>query len=246
MEQERKVERIILMAAGFGSRMSQVTAHIPKPLVRVNGTRLIDTVLDAALAAGIEDIVVVRGYMADAFDELLADYPMVRFVDNKLYDQANNISSVLAVADLLGNAYVAEADLLLSNPALIAPTQSVSNYLGVPCAHTDDWAFRTSNENGRRLIEEVLPGGGDDLCHMYGISYWTPEDAALLANELHEAFDAPGGHDLYFEQVPLERYARNHKVYVRECTFDDICEIDTFDELCELDPSWQSYAKEEA
>ena len=212
MEQERKVERIILMAAGFGSRMSQVTAHIPKPLVRVNGTRLIDTVLDAALAAGIEDIVVVRGYMADAFDD----------------------------------AYVAEADLLLSNPALIAPTQSVSNYLGVPCAHTDDWAFRTSNENGRRLIEEVLPDGGDDLCHMYGISYWTPEDAALLANELHEAFDAPGGHDLYFEQVPLERYARNHKVYVRECTFDDICEIDTFDELCELDPSWQSYAKEEA
>ena len=59
------------MAAGFGSRMVPVTLYTPKPLVRVNGRRIIDTVIDAALAASIDDIVIVRGYKGDAFDELL-------------------------------------------------------------------------------------------------------------------------------------------------------------------------------
>ena len=237
------VDRIILMAAGYGSRMSQVTKAVPKPLVRINGKRIIDTVIDAALAAGIDDIVVVRGYMKDRFDELLVDYPMIRFVDNPLYDVANNISSMLAVADLLPNSYVAEADLVLANPSIIAPTQSVSNYLGVPCAHTDDWAFETSDGDGLRRITGLRPNGGDNLCHMFGISYWAPKDGRLLASEIREAFDSEGGHDLYFEQVPLERYAKNHRVYVRECSFDDICEIDTFEELCAIDPSYLRYAQ---
>ena len=42
-----KVERAIIMAAGFGSRMSPLTLETPKPLVKVNGVRMIDTVIDA-------------------------------------------------------------------------------------------------------------------------------------------------------------------------------------------------------
>lgn len=238
----RKVERLILMAAGFGSRMVPVTLYTPKPLVRVNGRRIIDTVIDAALAASIDDIVIVRGYKGDAFNELLDSYPMIRFVDNPLYDKANNISSVLAVADLLSNSYLAEADLFLRNPALIEPYQWQSNYLGVPCSHTDDWAFGCKQTEHGKLISKLFPTGGDDVCHMFGISYWTSEDASLLREELQEAFSSEGGCNLYFEQVPLERYAENHRVYVRECSFEDICEIDSFDELCVLDPSYRSYA----
>ena len=40
-----KAERAIIMAAGFGNRMRPVTLATPKPLVRVNGVRMIDTVI---------------------------------------------------------------------------------------------------------------------------------------------------------------------------------------------------------
>ena len=72
-----RVKRAVFIAAGFGSRLVPVTLNTPKPLVRVNGRRIIDTLLDAVLAAGIEDIVIVRGYLAEQFDQLLYKYPMI-------------------------------------------------------------------------------------------------------------------------------------------------------------------------
>lgn len=56
-----RVKRAVFIAAGFGSRMVPITLNTPKPLVRVKGVRIIETLLDAVLAAGIDEIYVVRG-----------------------------------------------------------------------------------------------------------------------------------------------------------------------------------------
>ena len=48
-----RVKRAVFLAAGFGSRMVPITLNTPKPLVKVNGKRMIDTLLDAVIAAGI-------------------------------------------------------------------------------------------------------------------------------------------------------------------------------------------------
>ena len=58
-----RVKRAVLIAAGFGSRMVPITLNTPKPLVRVNGKRIIDSLLDAIYAAGIEEVYIVRGYL---------------------------------------------------------------------------------------------------------------------------------------------------------------------------------------
>ena len=63
-----RVKRAVFLAAGFGSRMVPITFNTPKPLVRVHGVRIIDTLLDAVVAAGIPEIVVVRGYLGEQFD----------------------------------------------------------------------------------------------------------------------------------------------------------------------------------
>ncbi len=110
-----RIKRAVFFAAGFGSRMVPVTLEKPKPLVEVNGVRIIDTLLDAVLALGIDDITVVRGYKKELMDDLLIKYPMIKFIDNDIYNEANNISSAYSTKDLFENTLVLESDLILYN-----------------------------------------------------------------------------------------------------------------------------------
>lgn len=136
-----RAKRAIFIAAGFGSRMVPITFNTPKPLVRVHGQRIIDGLIDACLEAGINEIYIVRGYLAEQFDQLLYKYPMVKFLDNAVYNEANNISSSMAARHLLSNAYVLEADLVISNPKIITKYHYRSDFLAIPKDRTDDWCF---------------------------------------------------------------------------------------------------------
>ncbi|MDL2236574.1 NTP transferase domain-containing protein [Christensenellaceae bacterium OttesenSCG-928-K19] len=228
-----RVKRAVFIAAGFGTRLVPITLNTPKPLVRVNGTRIIDTLLDAVTAAEIEEIYIVRGYLAEQFDQLLYKYPNIRFIENPAYNETNNISSAMCARYLLKNAYVLEADLLLYNPALITKYQYISNYLGVPVDRTDDWCFHT---NGRQITKMTL--GGTGCHHMFGISYWTEDAGAHMAEDVKKVYEMPGGKERFWDQVALEYCLKNYKVEIRECSFEDIVEIDTFRELKALDKTY--------
>ena len=235
-----KVKRAIFMAAGFGSRMVPITLNTPKPLVRVKDKRIIDTVLDAVIAAGIEEIIIVRGYLGEQFDQLLYKYPSVKFVDNPLYNEANNISSVLCVRDMLRNAYVLEADLVLSNPSLIKKYQYRSNFLGIKVNASDDWCFVVKDG----IITAQIPNGNEyknklatdeQLYQEVGISYWDADDGAKLAHHIKEVFDRPEGKNRYWDQVQFVDYADSYRVAIRACDKSDIVEIDSFKELVAID-----------
>lgn len=225
-----RVKRVVLMAAGFGSRLVPVTLNTPKPLVRVKGVRMIDTLLDAIYEVGIEEVIIVRGYLSEQFDQLLYKYPNIHFIENPAYNETNNISSAMCARYLLKNAYVMEADLVLYNKKLVTKYQYTSNYLGVPVEKTDDWCFETRN----RVITKVKVGG-TNCHHMFGISYWNEADGAKLAEHIKAVYDMPGGKERYWDQVPLEYFIKEYAVEVRECTFDDIIEVDNYSELKQLD-----------
>ena len=238
-----KVQRAVIVAAGFGSRLVPITLNTPKPLVRVNGVRMIDTVLDAIVEAEIPEIIVVRGYLAEQFDQLLYKYPMITFVDNPLYNEANNISSAWCVRNKLENAYVLEADWILHNHKLIKKYQYNSNFLGIPVTRTDDWCFVTKNgviqtqQVGGEIIEKNI-GTQNRLYQQVGISYWSEEDGKKLSEDIGTAFNMPGGKEKYWDQVPLVVFHSKYKVEISPCSFDDLVEIDTFRELKAIDKSY--------
>ena len=230
-----RVKRAIFIAAGFGSRLVPISLNTPKPLVRVKGVRIIDTLLDAVSNAGIEEIIIVRGYLGEQFDQLKYKYPNIQFLENPLYNESNNISSMMCARFLLQNAYVLESDLILNNPLLIKKYQFCSNYLGVPTGRTEDWCFETRNG----IITKVKVGG-KNCHHMFGISYWNQNDGAKLSDHIKQVYEMPGGKERYWDQVPLEYFIKDYTVEVRECTFNDIVEIDTFSELKILDDTYKT------
>ncbi len=229
-----RVKRAVFMAAGFGSRLVPITLNTPKPLVRVKGKRIIDSLLDAVVSVGIEEIYLVRGYLAEQFDQLLLKYPSIKFIENSVYNETNNISSAYCARHLLANSYVFESDLLLYNPDVITKYQYSSNYLGVPTQVTEDWCF-TVNPAG---YIKSLALGGTDCYHMFGISYWNTEDGTRLCEDIEKVYGMPGGKQRFWDQVAFDYCPGHYKITVRPCTFSDIIEIDTFNELKQLDPNY--------
>lgn len=234
-----RVKRAVILAAGFGSRMVPATLDRPKPLVTVNGVRIIDTLLDALTAADVTDITIVRGYKKEKFNELSAKYPFLHFVDNDVYDQTNNISSAMAVLNKIDGCYLCEADLYITNPEVITKYQYCSNILGSYSLETDDWSFRMKNGH----ITEYQKG--NTYCYnYYGISYWTKEDSARLREDFAQVYEKEeGGKDYFWEFIPLVLRKEKYTVEIRQCEKQDIMEIDNFYELEMLDPSYKSDSK---
>lgn len=232
-----KTKRAIFIAAGFGSRLRPVTLKIAKPLVKVDGVRIIDRLIDAVMEVGIEEIYVVCGYLGEQFAQLKEKYPNINLVTNNMYTEANNISSAYLVREHLRNAYISEADLLL-HKQVFDKYVFHSCYLGIPTDETDDWYFKTDD---RGCICE-LGIGSKDCYRMLGISYWDAQDGAKLPAHIDATFHMPGGKDEDWCYVPLVSFKDQYQVHVRQCAMDDIEEIDTYEELCAVDPSYKNFA----
>lgn len=231
-----KVRKALIIAAGFGSRMAPVTLDTPKPLVKVNGVRIIDTLLDALIAKDITNITIVVGYKKEQFQELLKKYPTLKFIENPIYNESNNISSLYYAKDIIDRCYICEADLLIANPKVITKYQYCSNYLGAYVSETDDWCFFKKGN----YINHVSVGG-ENCWHMIGISYWDEADSLKLRSDIVKVFNSRGGKEKYWDNVPLTVCKRDFKIEVRECKKAYVTEIDNFSELVMLDPSYKDY-----
>ena len=228
-----RVKRAIFLAAGFGSRLVPITLNTPKPMVLVNGKRIIETLLDAVVKAEIEEIYIVTGYLSEQFEILKKKYPQIKFIENNMYNEANNISSAYLVRNLIKNAYVLESDLYLYNTKLIRKYEYHSNFLGYYVDRSDDWCIEV--KNGIITKEKI---GGIKCYQMVGISYYDENDGQNIEKDMEEVFNSPGGKEKYWEQVILDICKKNYNIYLRECQKEDIIEIDTFNELKAIDKSY--------
>ncbi len=229
-----RVRRGIIVAAGMGERLHPLTLTIPKPLVPVHGVPMIETLLQAMEEAEIPEVVVVRGHLWEQFDVLRENFPQIRFMENHLYHQHNNISSLYLVRDLLQNAYIMEGDLVLKNPRLITKYQYCTNYLATPVAKTPEWGFKTRGD----LITETWIGG-EDLDMFVGISHWSAEDGEKLGAYLEEMYMAQGVNQIFWDEIALQYEKESFAVYVRRCQGADVVEIDHFHELQAMDERYR-------
>ena len=138
-----KVKRAIIMAAGYGTRLRPITLSTPKPLIKVNGIRMIESVIEALLKNNIREIYIVTGYLAEKFDFLEEKYPEVTLIYNPYYSKYNNISSLYVARDHLKDVIILDGDQIIKNDKILDPNFEKSGYNCVWSeGYTDEWLLK--------------------------------------------------------------------------------------------------------
>lgn len=233
-----QVKRAIIMAAGMGNRMHPVTLYTPKPLVKVNGVRMIDTVIQGLHANGIKEIYVVVGYLKEQFQCLEEEYEGLTLIENPYYNTCNNISSLYVAREHLEDVMILDGDQIIYNTEILAPEFERSGYNGVwTDEETVEWLMTV--ENG--VVTHCSRTGGKQGWQLYSISRWSAEDGRKLKKHLELEFEENENRQIYWDDVAMFCHFDAYTLGVRKMEAADIIEVDNFEELAALDPSYQEF-----
>lgn len=94
--------KALILAAGFGSRLSPITDHLPKSLVKVNGIPILIKQIENLYEYNITDITIVSGYKADILENTIHHlYPDVNIIESVDYAITNNMYSAYLAKDVI-------------------------------------------------------------------------------------------------------------------------------------------------
>lgn len=230
-----RVKRAIIMAAGIGKRMQPITLTTPKPLVKVNGSRMIDTVIRALHQNGINEIYIVVGYLREQFRQLELEYPGVKLIENPYYDTCNNIASLYVAREHLSDAIILDGDQIIYNAEILAPEFERSGYNAVwTDEKTDEWLMTVTNG----IVTACSRTGGEKGWQLFSVSRWSEADGRKLKHYLELEFGKNQNRQIYWDDVAMFCHPEEFELGIYPMQKGDIVEIDNLSELIAIDSSY--------
>lgn len=230
------VKKAIIMAAGKGQRLLPLTDTIPKPLIEVNGKRMIDGIIEALKMRGVSNIVVVVGYLHEKFDYLKEKYG-IKLILNPDYTVANNISSLYYARDELESCVILDGDQIFNDITVI---KKHFRHSGYTCWYTrkfsNEWIMNLSSIGS---VVSCSRTGGSNGWELKSLSYWSEEDAKKLAQRVKSEYES-GNTQVYWDDIAMFLHKSEFELYAHKIPLNAITEIDSIDELISVD---KKYAK---
>ena len=170
-------KKAILIAAGRGRRLGTHTDAIPKCMVPVGGKPMLAWQWQAMAAAGVEELVIIRGYRGDVLEQFARTIvPRVRFIDNHEWESNNVLLSLAcAYAELNEPVLISYSDIIYTPAIATAVAQSSGDV-----ALVIDRDFRSIyvGRTEHQLDEgEVADLRSDGAVHRVGKRALSPADA---------------------------------------------------------------------
>jgi L-glutamine-phosphate cytidylyltransferase len=217
--------RAIILAAGMGTRLRPLTNDTPKSLVKVAGEPMAERQIRFLKEKGIDDIIVVTGYLHEKFEYLKEKYG-VKLIHNEKYHLYNNVYTMYLVREYLQDSYVNDADVFMTNNFLKNDLEYSTFFGGMKYNFKQEWILK-HDETGS--VHEVIVADGSDYINS-GITFWTKRDGQLLKKKLEEAIDSGQFKDLYWDNIVQANLA-NLDVKISKIQTEEWFEIDSIEDL---------------
>lgn len=217
--------RAILLAAGMGTRLRPLTLKTPKSLIEVNGKALLERQIEFLKEKGINDIIIVTGYLNEKFEYLKEKYSL-KLIFNDKYDIYNNIYSMYLVRDYLADAYVIDADVYINRNFILSDIDKSTYFSAYKKNVKNEWKL-CFDENNKVNDIKIINGDGFILC---GVSYWSKNDGVLIKSRIEEALKTTNFKNLYWDDI-VKNNIKDLDIRIEKINDDDIYEIDNMEEL---------------
>lgn len=225
-----KIKRAIILAAGRGSRLEELTKNNPKCLLFVKNQPVIERIIEVLKAKKIDDIIVVTGYKYEKLQYLKNKYN-VKIVNNVCWENSNSIVSMYFARRYLNkNLLVIDSDIYVNKSSIIQTDIKKSGYTVVDVYRPTEWQFHFDENDNVSLVdfnadEKSLP--------ILDISYWRKKDikkiSRYIKNQVYQNIN-----NRYRDEIPCFDLVKQLDMKVYHISEDDAIEFDTKEELFQL------------
>lgn len=241
VESERaqlKVDNAIIMAAGESRRCLPLSEILPKGLFVVKGEVLIEREIRQLREAGVLNIIVIVGYMAEKFTYLKDKYD-VTIVFNEDYHTKNNVSSIYAARKYLGNSYICCADNYYTKN-IFSAYEDKSFYT---CAYTKPYADEYCVMEGEDGYIKSIKRGGQEQWYTIGANFWSRDFSEKFVELLEREYGKPEVDKLLIDDFHI-RHFQDLPITAKKMEDGDVLEFDTLEEFEAFDPDFKTYRKD--
>lgn len=235
---EYKVDNAIIMAAGFGLRSLPLSRLVPKGLYKVRGEVLIERQIRQLKEAGIEEIIVVTGYLKEKFEYLVEKYGVI-IVENDDYYRYNNISSLYAAKQYLKNSFVCCSDNYF-NMNVFKDYVYDSYY---SCKYTDEYAeeYCVTKMNGNYIAD--IHKGGSNAWYTIGEAYFSKKFSETFLKYLDAEYDNPDVKRMLWDDFHI-KHIEELPILLVKYSDEIVQEFDTVEDVIAFDPEFEAYREE--
>ena len=223
--------KAIILSAGQGSRLGQLTTDRPKCLIEFAGKSLLDWQLDVLAANGVREAVVVTGFRDDQIEACLARRsggPAVRTIYNPFYKVADNLGSLyIAREEIAGNCLVWNGDTLVSE-ALMA--RVLANSQPGICVTVD--RKPAYDDDDMKVVEQggLLKAIGKRIsegvnAESIGLLAFRAGGAVQFRNAIETAIRTPEGTTVWYLRV-IHHIAQSADVWTFDISGEEWGEVD--------------------
>ena len=223
----------VILAAGMAKRLRPLTDHCPKCLLKVGERTLLERTVDAQLAAGITELVVVTGYRAEMIVSFLREhYPSlpIRFLHNADYEHNNNIYSLwMSMQVVRGREFLLmDSDILCDPQAVLTVASQPVSALAVNRHELAEEEMKVVVDAEMRITEiSKTCRPADALGESVGIEKMTADYSEALTCELDQMITREGLIDIFYERAFERLIPQGHTFRVVDTTTYFSYELDT-------------------